>query len=177
VNPVESVVFLILTFFNAAIILFLFNSEFLGLLFIIIYVGAIAVLFLFVVMMLNVKMQENSVFYSDFFKTIYSLRFIFFYFVTLLIFLLLKQGFSNEDVFLQNNNFNFFETVDSLSNIDILGQILYNYFLVCFLISGLILLVALVGSIVLTLKFSNVRKGQLTSRQLSRTDNFLTFFK
>ena len=54
-NPVHSVLFLILAFFNAAVILFLFDVEFLGITFIIIYVGAIAILFLFVVMMLNVK--------------------------------------------------------------------------------------------------------------------------
>jgi NADH-quinone oxidoreductase subunit J len=64
INPVESVLFLILAFCNAAAILFLFNTEFLGLIFIIIYVGAIAVLFLFVIMMLNIKNKtynkENS---------------------------------------------------------------------------------------------------------------------
>ena len=58
-NPVESVLFLILAFCNAAVILFLFNAEFLGLIFIIIYVGAIAVLFLFVIMMLNIKSQKQ----------------------------------------------------------------------------------------------------------------------
>jgi NADH:ubiquinone oxidoreductase subunit 6 (subunit J) len=62
-NPVHSVLFLILTFCNAAGILFLFNAEFLGLVFIIIYVGAIAVLFLFVVMMLNVKIYSSDEFY------------------------------------------------------------------------------------------------------------------
>jgi NADH-quinone oxidoreductase subunit J len=60
VNPVESVLFLILSFCNAAAILFLFNAEFLGLIFMIIYVGAIAVLFLFVIMMLNIKNQKNK---------------------------------------------------------------------------------------------------------------------
>ena len=59
-NPVHSVLFLILAFCNASGILFLFNAEFLGLVFIIIYVGAIAILFLFVVMMLNVKVYSSS---------------------------------------------------------------------------------------------------------------------
>ena len=59
-NPVHSVLFLILAFCNASGILFLFNAEFLGLVFIIIYVGAIAILFLFVVMMLNVKIYSSS---------------------------------------------------------------------------------------------------------------------
>ncbi len=66
-NPVESVLFLILAFCNAAAILFIFHAEFLGLIFIIIYVGAIAVLFLFVIMMLNVKDQEpeDDYYFSD----------------------------------------------------------------------------------------------------------------
>ena len=59
-NPVHSVLFLILTFCNAAAILLLLNVEFLGLIFIIVYVGAIAVLFLFVVMMLNVKIYSSK---------------------------------------------------------------------------------------------------------------------
>jgi NADH:ubiquinone oxidoreductase subunit 6 (subunit J) len=58
-NPVESVLFLILTFCVSSSILFIFNNEFLGLLYIIVYVGAVAVLFIFIVMMLNVKNREN----------------------------------------------------------------------------------------------------------------------
>ena len=59
-NPVHSVLFLILSFFNVSCILLLFQVEFLSLLFLIIYVGAIAVLFLFVIMMLNVKVQSSN---------------------------------------------------------------------------------------------------------------------
>ena len=58
-----------------------------------------------------------------------------------------------------------------------MGQVLFNYFLICFLLAGIILLIALVGSIVLTLRFNNSEEGQLVNRQLSRTDNFLSFFK
>ena len=72
------------------------------------------------------------------------------------------------------NNFGF---VDSLNNIDVLGQVLYNYYLVSFLLSGLILLVALIGAIVLTLRFNNVHKSQFVNRQLARRDNFLSFFR
>ena len=66
---------------------------------------------------------------------------------------------------------------DKLNNIDVIGQVLYNYFISCFLLAGLVLLIALIGAIVLTLRFNSVKKSQLVSRQLSRTDNFLTFFK
>jgi NADH-quinone oxidoreductase subunit J len=175
INPVESVLFLILTFCNAAAILFIFNAEFLGLIFVIIYVGAIAVLFLFVIMMLNVKIQDQHSLSLSIFKNSYTIRFFSFYLVFILTFLVFKNIFSDyknvTDV--TTNILNF----DSLNNIDVLGQFLYNYFLVSFLLAGLILLIALVGAIVLTLKFSSLQKGQLVYRQLSRTDNFLSFFK
>ena len=175
VNPVESVLFLILTFCNAAAILFIFNTEFLGLIFVIIYVGAVAVLFLFVIMMLNVKIQDQQSLSLNIFKGSYVIRFFSVYLIFILIFLVFKSIFSDYrsvgDISISILNF------DSLNNIDVLGQFLYNYFLVPFLLAGLILLIALVGAIVLTLKFSSLQKGQLVYRQLSRTDNFLSFFK
>jgi len=66
---------------------------------------------------------------------------------------------------------------DDLNNIDIFGQVLFNYYMSCFLLAGFILLIALVGSIVLTLRFNNTDEGQIVNKQLSRTDNFLSFFK
>ncbi len=174
-NPVESVLFLILTFFNAGAILIMFNAEFLGLIFIIVYVGAIAVLFLFVIMMLNVKIHENifsKLFNKNFRNTIIALFFV--YLVSVVLFVYLKSIFHSQNLPLDMNNAALL--IDSLNNIDVLGQVLYNYYLVCFLVAGLILLVALVGAIILTLRFNNVHKSQLTSRQLSRTDNFLSFF-
>lgn len=174
-NPVESVLFLILTFFNAGAILIMFNAEFLGLIFIIVYVGAIAVLFLFVIMMLNVKIHENifsKLFSKNFRNIIIALFFV--YLVSVVLFVYLKSIFHSQNLPLDMNNAALL--IDSLNNIDVLGQVLYNYYLVCFLVAGLILLVALVGAIILTLRFNNVHKSQLTSRQLSRTDNFLSFF-
>ena len=175
VNPVESVLFLILTFCNAAAILFIFNTEFLGLIFVIIYVGAVAVLFLFVIMMLNVKIQDQQSLSLNIFKGSYVIRFFSVYLIFILIFLVFKSIFSDYRTIgdISTSILNF----DSLNNIDVLGQFLYNYFLVSFLLAGLILLIALVGAIVLTLKFSSLQKGQLVYRQLSRTDNFLSFFK
>ena len=168
-NPVHSVLFLILGFCSASSILFIFNIDFLGVLFIIIYVGAIAVLFLFVVMMLNVKVSEvNSSTYLP------------------LIFLsstvVLVQLYSNLDLIffnysLDNNYIIFSNLLDNLSNIDLFGQALYNYFLVCFLIAGLILLVAMVGAIVLTLNYNSNKKTELVNKKLSRSDNFLAFFQ
>ena len=157
VNPMHSILFLILTFCCAACILFLFTADFLGLVFIIIYVGAIAILFLFVVMMINVKkvLAEHN----------YSLIFFFsiLFFSQILLFL------TNIFDFGEIKNFQFQNGIDSLSSIDSLGQYLYNNLLVCFLLAGILLLVAMLGAIVLTLNFNSSRKNQLISRQLSRS--------
>lgn len=175
-NPVESVLFLILAFFNAGAILITFNAEFLGLIFIIVYVGAIAVLFLFVIMMLNVKIHEN-IFQRLFVEN--KSRFVFlsflFYLSITILYVFLKSVLGTKD-HLSNFGPNIFSFVDNLNNIDVLGQVLYNYYLVSFLLAGLILLVALIGAIVLTLRFNNAHKSQIVSRQLSRRDNFLSFF-
>jgi NADH-quinone oxidoreductase subunit J len=170
-NPVHSVLFLILTFCNAASILFLFNVDFLGVLFIIIYVGAIAVLFLFVVMMLNVKIYS--------FKNFSYISIIFLCSIILLvqIFLNVENTFFNINTDFNNQYFLFERYLDNLVNIDVFGQALYNYYLICFLIAGLILLVSMVGAIVLTLKFRSNRKSELVFRQLSRSDKFLSFFR
>lgn len=172
-SSVDSVLFLILTFCNAAAILFLFNAEFLGLLFIIIYVGAIAVLFLFVVMMLNIKNKEGG---AKFLRASSILNIIIIYITIVLIFLFLSKLVSSELSSLSPslNSFNFF--LDSLYNIDILGQSLYNYFICCFLVAGLILLVALVGAVVLVFGFKNFKHGQIVERQLSRCADFITFY-
>jgi NADH-quinone oxidoreductase subunit J len=174
-NPVQSVLFLILTFCQAGVLLIMFNVDFFGLIFIIIYVGAIAVLFLFVIMMLNVKIQDglNSVFLlkSNLENFILIVASFYAMFITLLA--VLGNLFSEQEVNVTDNYMNYF---DNLNNIDVFGQVLYNYYLICFLISGLILLIALVGAIVLTLRFNEVKKNQLSSRQLARTDKFLSFF-
>ena len=170
-NHVHSVLFLILAFCNASGILFLFNAEFLGLVFIIIYVGAIAILFLFVVMMLNVKVYSSS---NSFYLPFLSLGGLI---LMLQTFLVLEKVFSNSTFWTTNLPYNFNNYLDNLTSIDVLGQSLYNYYLVCFLLAGLILLVAMVGAIVLTLNFSSQRRNELVARQLSRSDNFLAFFK
>ena len=169
-NPIFSILFLILIFCLSSFVLILSGVDFIGLLFIIIYVGAIAVLFLFVVMMLDLKVelytkgeiQKLCVFFIIFFS---------FFFFCLYFF----DTFSIFDPFF-NFSFTYLKLVDSLYNIDVFGQSLYNYFTLCFLVSGFILLVAMLGAIVLTLNYSGHRKVQSNLRQLSRKDTFLTYF-
>ena len=189
-NPVHSVLFLILVFCNAAGILFFFNAEFLGLIFIIIYVGAIAVLFLFVIMMLRIKNKEENL--SNLNSGIWILVFSGIEY-TLLEMLgesfelskinnvewiqnNVKKDFEISEILLDSNSEKFL-TLDNTNNIDILGQTLFDYYLICFLLAGILLLIALVGCIVLTLKFNSVEESQNVNRQLSRSDNFLSFFK
>ena len=157
-NPVHSVLCLILAFFNAAIILFLFDVEFLGIVFIIIYVGAIAILFLFVVMMLNVKV------YSFDLTNYYFVLIFLFAIFCIQIFILISKTFLHFEISIKTPFFLF----DSLTNLNIIGQVLYNYYTSCFLLSGLVLLVAMIGAISLTLNFTSKRKTELLYKQLSR---------
>lgn len=179
VNPIVSVLYLILVFCHAAVMLFVFHAEFLGLIFIIIYVGAIAVLFLFVIMMLNQKkIREDRV---SFGKRLFILSFKIFLFlcVSYVGFFVLpeKMAYVNSYSDLIEKRNDFILLYDNLNNIDVMGQVLFNYYLVAFLLAGIILLIALVGSIVLTLRFNNSETSQMVSRQLARTDNTLSFFK
>ena len=161
----------------------MFRLEFLALVFIMVYVGAIAVLFLFVVMMLNIKVTNNKGVISLFTISIFLGAFgllVFVYTVVEQSFFGFKDPFFfdfPEKVLFGSIPLNVNNNIDCLSNIDVLGQVLYNYFTPCFLIAGLILLLAMIGAIVLTLKFSSDRKNELFYRQLSRSDNFLSFIK
>lgn len=169
-NPVHSVLFLIFIVCNTALILFLFNADFLGIIFIIIYVGAVAVLFLFIVMMLNIKIS-----YSDYFY-FYPIIFIGITVFCLKIESIVSSSFSNFNYF--KINFNLFNNLlDDFSNISIIGQGLFNYYGLVFLIAGLILLIAMIGAICLTLKFSSSRENEFIAKQLIRSEHFLSFFK
>jgi NADH-quinone oxidoreductase subunit J len=166
-NPVHSVLSLIFTFCNAAAILLMLNAEFLGLIFIIIYVGAIAVLFLFVVMMLNVK-----VYYSQSSVYLPVLFFCIFTFSTELS-ILLEKVFLISFVIPLENVYTPSLFVDNLTSIDVLGQSLYNYYLLGFLLAGLVLLVAMIGAITLTLNFQNQRKNELVLKELFRSSSMI----
>jgi NADH-quinone oxidoreductase subunit J len=163
-NAVHSVFFLVLTFLNAAAICFLFGADFLGLLIVIIYVGAIAVLFLFVVMMLNAKISGLDI--TKFLPIIFS--------ILLILFIQIYLFFTDLII-----NFNFISTnylFESISKEFFLGECLYNYFLICFLLAGIVLLTGMIGAIVLTLNFDKKKFNQMPFRQLGRTDTFLSFF-
>lgn len=180
-SPVESMISLILMFCISGVLLFIFNSEFLGLTFVIIYVGAIAVLFLFIIMMLNIKKtisssnEKNGLIFLSSLILLFSLASAYTLFSSKSIsnFFIYGEGLDNKYLVNESNQIAY----DSLNNITVLGQTLFNYYSISFLLAGLVLLIALVGAVVLTVNFSTHKKSQITHRQLSRTDLFLSHFK
>jgi len=157
-NPVHSVLWLILAFFNAAGLMLLVGAEFIAMLLVIVYVGAVAVLFLFVVMMLDIDFAELR---SGFTK---NLPFGIIIAVILLMEIVLALsawkagpilgGAATREV--------------TQPNIVSLGQVLYTRFLYPFEIAGLILLVAMIGAIVLTHRSRGDVRGQKVSKQVDR---------
>jgi NADH-quinone oxidoreductase subunit J len=165
-NPVHSVLFLILVFLNGSALLLLIEAEFIAIIFIVVYVGAIAVLFLFVVMMLDIKIAESS---RDFYKYLpfgSVIGFIFF----VEIFLVVRDELPavTSDYRIDNQYVDWKSQIDPITNIEALGQILYTYYFIYFLIAGLILLVAMVGAIVLTMQLNRQVRRQMIYRQVSR---------
>jgi NADH-quinone oxidoreductase subunit J len=170
-NSIYSVLFLVLSFISASSLLFLLESEFISLLFIIIYVGAIAVLFLFVVMMLDIKILNYSKDTLKYFPVGSFIGLIFLIEMFLGIYTNFKSNPYNES-FLFNYHTNWFDKIDSLTEIEAVGQILYTYYVLQFLIAGIILLLAVIGAVVLALNISsqsNKNKKQLVFKQVART--------
>lgn len=174
-HPVFSLLFLVTSFIFSAFLLFLLECEFLGLLFIVVYVGAIAILFLFAVMMLESKLSNLSR---------NTLRYLPVGFIFCFIFLALL--WSEISIHLTGNyNFSFsylnvyqnwYDLVDSVSDIEVYGQVLYSDYILQFLVSGLILLLVLIGVVYLTNSFfSHQTLNQLLFKQLARNPKF--FFK
>ena len=163
-NTVHSVFFLILDFISISCLFIMIGAEFLGMIMLIVYVGAVAVLFLFVVMMLNVAQQKNQWFASkDSSKHIpVGLVISTLIFVELII---VVGGWKYKpDLFNINNSLESFK----ISNTHSLGQILYTDYIHVFQISGMILLVAMIGAIVLTFRKRVGVKTQSYIKQISR---------
>ena len=172
-NPIYSVLFLVLNFVTAAGLLFLLECEFLSLLFIVIYVGAIAVLFLFVIMMLDVKILGGS---KDFFKYIPIGSFIggiFLFEISLIIHQTFENGaYFNTQFGIDSVNYynNYYFDIDFFTDIMSIGQLMYTYYIVQFLAAGFILLLAVIGAVVLTMNNkSQTTKKQIFFKQISRS--------
>ena len=166
-NSVYSVVFLVLSFVSASGILFLIECEFFALLFIIVYVGAIAVLFLFVVMMLDVKISTTSYDRLRYFPIGLLIGIFLLIQIITTISVLFKPFYSNS-VFM-NQYQDWYNKLDSLTEIEALGQILYTHYVLQFLIAGLILTLAVIGAVILTINLGEkASQSQVITKQLSR---------
>jgi NADH-quinone oxidoreductase subunit J len=172
-SSVHSVLFLVLSFICSSIILFLIECEFVSFLFLIIYVGAIAIFFLFVVMMLDVKVSETPNDYIKFFV----FGFIFMFFFVYLISSVSSDTFNINPYFdikhyinvHLNHHSNWYYKIDYLSEVKSLGQVIYTFYVLQFLISGFILLLAVIGSTSLTTTGIYIgSKNQIPFKQISR---------
>jgi len=172
-NPVHSVLFLILSFIASSGLLFFLEVEFIPFIFIVVYVGAIAVLFLFVVMMLDIKITTVN---KDFLKYFPVGSLIGLFFLIEVLDTLYKDVPTLPSNFSETYKLiNWINNVDGLNNMESIGQILYTGFFSYFLIVGLILLVAMFGAISLTLTFNKKAKIQSIYRQISRNFNNAVF--
>ena len=163
-NTVHSVFFLILDFISISCLFIMIGAEFLGMIMLIVYVGAVAVLFLFVVMMLNVAQQKNQWFSSEQSSKHIPTGLI----ISTLIFvelIIVVGGWKYKpDLFDINNSIE----INNVSNTHSLGQVLYTDYIHIFQISGMILLVAMIGAIVLTFRKRVGVKTQSYIKQISR---------
>lgn len=167
-NPLHSVLFLVGSFLSSSILIFLFENEFLALFFLIIYLGAIAILFLFVVMMLDIKyheLQTSKLYFPagvlvggvvlwetwGAFKKVFSQN----------------SSMKNYD---HNIYLNWYDMLDASIDIATLSQIFYTHYVLQILIAGLILYVAVIGVAFLTIKsaFTKTSRHQSLFRQISR---------
>lgn len=161
-NPVHSVLFLILAFVNASGLFIMAGAEFLGLLLIVVYVGAVAVLFLFVVMMLDVDFAELREGFLQYLPIGALIGIIF------LVELILVVGSWVTAPVATGTTAQPTPDVSEVRNIEALGNILYTDHIFFFQISGMILLVAMVGAIVLTLRHKPGVRRQDIATQVGR---------
>jgi NADH-quinone oxidoreductase subunit J len=162
-QPVHSVLFLILAFFNSAGLFMLVGAEFLALLLVVVYVGAVAVLFLFVVMMLDVDFAELRQGFLQYLPIGALVA------VILVLELILVLGASVFDAEVALDTGMPMPPLEEVSNIEAIGLVLYTDYVYFFQAAGLVLLVAMVGAIVLTLRHREGVKRQDINVQNART--------
>ncbi|MEL7109757.1 MAG: NADH-quinone oxidoreductase subunit J [Pseudomonadota bacterium] len=156
-NPVHSVLWLILTFFTAAGLFVLIGAEFIAMLLVVVYVGAVAVLFLFVVMMLDVdfvELKQGTLRYWPF-AALIGVAFIA---------EIALASFARSS----GNTSTFDASPGAETNTEAIGQVMYTDYFLLFQLAGLILLVAMIGAIVLTLREREGIKKQNIARQTTR---------
>jgi len=171
-NPVHSVLFLILTFFNSAGLFVLLGAEFIAFLMIIVYVGAVAVLFLFVVMMLDIdfsELRKGAMQYVPIGLAIGALL------IGELYVLYSSWGFAP---FVEANLEAPMDKFEGTTNTHAMGQLLYTDYFFAFQLAGLILLVAMIGAIVLTHRVRpGIRRQKVSAQQARSVEDALEIIK
>ena len=161
-NPVHSVLWLIVAFISAAVLFILLEVDFIALMFLIVYVGAIAILFLFVIMMLNLTdLGDNLQDMSNYMPVGFLVGVV--VFLKVLIFLSWKVS-----GVLEVRNYLRWDFIEKASNIEALGRVLYTDYYYLFLLASFILLAAMIGAIVLTHETRAKIKRQDSFIQISR---------
>ena len=166
-NTVHSVFFLILDFISISCLFIMIGAEFLGMIMLIVYVGAVAVLFLFVVMMLNVAQQRSGWFSSRVSGSHIPIGLL----VSLIIFfelIIVIGGWKHKPDLLNSISLNI---STEFTNTQSIGNVIYTDYIHVFQISGMILLVAMIGAIVLTFRKRSGLKRQSYIKQISRERN------
>jgi NADH-quinone oxidoreductase subunit J len=160
-NPVHSVLFLILAFFNAAGLFLLMGAEFLAFIMIIVYVGAVAVLFLFVVMMLDINFVELRQGFMQYLPIGAAIGIVLFFELALVLGAwIVAPGAAAQKAA---------PVVSGLTNTQALGRLLYTDYIYLFQAAGIVLLIAMIGAIVLTLRRREGLRRQKIANQLART--------
>lgn len=157
-NPVHSVMFLILTFFAAAGLFILMGAEFIALLLVMVYVGAVAVLFLFVVMMLDVDFVELKQGFLTYLPV-----------GAVVALILLAEMILVGAAYFSGEAKTVVPTDPETSNLESFGEVLYTQYAGAFEAAGLVLLVAMIGAIVLTLRDRKGVRTQNAMDQIART--------
>ena len=162
-NPVHSVLFLILAFVNAAALFLMLGAEFLAMILVVVYVGAVAVLFLFVVMMLDVDFVELRQGFLQYLPVGALVGVVF------LVELVLVLGtWATSPGMLRAIDAPVI-SADRITNTEAIGKVLYTTYIHYFQLSGIVLLVAMIGAIVLTLRHKPNVKRQDVGAQVART--------
>lgn len=160
-NPVHSVLWLILTFFNAAGLFLLLGAEFLAMVLVVVYVGAVAVLFLFVVMMLDINFLRLREGFLQYLPTGAV--------IGLVLLAELASIFAGWAFAPDGARTLAAPVVEGVTNTESIGRILYTDYFYLFQVSGLVLLVAMIGTILLTLRSRPGVRKQDISRQVARS--------
>lgn len=160
-NPVHSVLFLVLAFFNSAGLFLMLGAEFISMLMVIVYVGAVAVLFLFVVMMLDINFDELRTGFMKYLPVGLLVALV----MLVELVMVLRVSIDSDPKLAPALS----AMPEGVNNTDALGLLLYTDYVYPFQLAGLVLLVAMIGAIVLTLRTRPGVKKQNIGKQISRS--------